>query len=237
MNKIFLYSFLSIVLIALTSCNRNEGLGGSSSLQGYVYNIVHYDDNFSFRKDTFPAAKEDVFLIFGSGSEDYFGEDIETDNNGFYRFNFLRNGNYTVYSFSELANKQKIASYVKAKVDGKNSVADTIFINTGSAYGTSIVSGKVEAVYYHNGEYRDHGPGTGMRAYIRHKGENAYFDDVRVADGVFYFQKLMPGEYEIAVETEDMFTEAVSLVIKPIEVKEPGIIYEIPEAFRVHVSV
>lgn len=237
MNKIFFYSFISLMLITFSSCNQDEGLGGSSSLEGYVYNIVHYDDNYTFRKDTFPAAKEDVFLIFGSGIDDYFGEDVETDNNGFYRFNFLKNGNYVVYSFSELSNKQKVAEYKKAKVDGKNSRADTIFINTGSAYGTSIISGKVEATYYHNGSYRDSGPGTGMRAYIRHKGESAYFDDVRVVDGLFYFQKLMPGRYEVAVETEDKSTEAVFLIVKSIEITKTGVIYEIPGVYEVNVSV
>lgn len=72
-------SFLTFGLLFLSSCNRDEGFGGSSMLEGYVYNIVHYDDNLSFRKDTIPAVREDVFLIFGNNSTDYFGEDVETD--------------------------------------------------------------------------------------------------------------------------------------------------------------
>ncbi|NLO70664.1 MAG: hypothetical protein GX102_06930 [Porphyromonadaceae bacterium] len=237
MKFTYLFSFLLFFLILGSSCNTDEGFGGSSSLEGYVYNIVHYDDNFTFRKDTIPAVKEDVFLVFGDNSLNYFGEDIETDYNGFYRFEFLRPGNYNVYAYSELADKKKIAVIKDAKVIGKTNKADTIFINTGKAYGTSIIKGNVYTTYYHNGVFRDRGPGTGMRAYIKYKGEEGYFDDVRVVEGSFYFQKILPGEYEVGVTTEDISTEAVSLVKKTISVTETGIICEIPETYQVNVSV
>lgn len=237
MKFTYLFSLLLFFLILGNSCNSDEGFGGSSSLEGYVYNIVHYDDNFTFRKDTIPAVKQDVFIIFGNNSFDYFGDDIETDYNGFFRFEFLRPGNYKVYAYSEPANKQKVATIKDAKVVGKTNQVDTIFINTGKAYGTSIIKGNVITTYYHNGVYRDRGPGTGMRAYIKHKGEEGYFDDVRVVEGAFYFQKILPGEYEIGVTTEDILTEAVSLIKKSITVTESGIIYEIPETYLVNVSV
>ena len=213
-------SFLTFGLLFLSSCNRDEGFGGSSMLEGYVYNIVHYDDNLSFRKDTIPAVREDVFLIFGNNSTDYFGEDVETYQNGFYRIEYLRPGNYKVFAYSETAD-----------------LVDPIFINTGKAYGTSIIKGTVFTTYYHNGVYRDRGPGTGMRAYIKHKGEEGYFDDTRVVDGAFYFQKVFPGDYEIAVETEDIITEAVRLIIKSVSVTETSVIVEIPETFMVNMSV
>lgn len=235
-HKSFIYSFFFLLLLLFSSCNKDEGLGGSSSVEGYVYNVIHRDDNFSFATDTIPAVKEDVFLIFGD-NDDYFGDDVETDKDGFYRFEYLRKGNYIVYAYSQFADgsKEAISQTIHAG-SGKNR-ADTIFIHTGKAYGTAMIKGTVYAWYYHNGNYRDDGPGTGMRAYIRHAGEEAFFDDIRVVNGIFIFQKLLPGNYEIAVETEDKNTEKVDLIIQSVTIKETGKIYEIEETFEVEVAV
>jgi hypothetical protein len=235
--KIYSY-FLPLfpVLFLFFSCNKDEGLGGSSSLEGYVYQVEHYDDNFSFRTDTFPAVKKDVYLVFGD-TDDYFGEDVETDQHGLYRFDYLRKGNYRVYAYSEFVDGHKEAVVKKATVSGKLNKAEAIFIHGGKAYGTAMVKGTVNATYYHNGTYRDEGPGSGMRAYIRYVGEDAFFDDVRVGGGVFIFQKLLPGDYEVAVETEDADTEKVDLIMKTVKITETGIIYEIPEVFEVGVAV
>jgi len=237
MKQTLLFICLFIFICLFNACNKDEGFGGSSSLEGYVYNVVHYDDNLSFRTETIPAAKEDVYLIFGEDKDDYFGEDTEADNNGLYRFDYLRKGKYVVFAYSELANGKREAVFREINVGSGVSRAETIYIHTGKAYGTAIIMGKVHTTYHHNGDYRDAGPGTGMRAYIKNAGEIAYFDDVRVVDGVFFFQKLFPGTYEIAVETEDKNTEAVSFVIRTITITETGKIYEIPEVFEVNTSV
>jgi hypothetical protein len=82
----------SLFIIALLfSCNKDEGLGGSSAIVGNVYNVIHRDDNFAFTQDTIPAMKEDVYLVFGN--KDYFGDVVETDQHGMYRFDYLRKGN------------------------------------------------------------------------------------------------------------------------------------------------
>jgi hypothetical protein len=235
--KVYSYFLLLIFNFVLhSSCNKEEGLGGASSLEGYVYKVEHYDDNYSFRTDTFPAVKEDVYLIFGD-SDDYFGDDVDTDQNGFYRFDYLRKGNYRVYAVSDFADGHKEAVTKKVKVSGSLNKADTIFVHTGKAYGTAMIKGQVKAYYYHNGSYRDEGPGTGMRAYIRYAGEEAFFNDARVGGGIFVFQKLFPGDYEIAVETENANTERVDLIIQSIKIEEPDKMYEIEEVFEVNVSV
>ena len=231
----FIYFFLCFCLF--NACNKDEGLGGSSSLEGYIYNVIHYDDNLSFRTETIPAAKEDVYLIFGENKDDYFGKDTEADNNGLFRFNYLRKGTYIIFAYSEFANKKKEAVFQEVKVGNGVSKAEPIYIHTGKAYGTAIVMGKVYTTCHHNGAYRDKGPGTGMRAYIKYPGEFTYFDNARVVDGVFFFQGLFPGTYEIAVETEDIVTEAVSFITKIITITETGKIYEIPEVFEVNTSV
>ena len=238
MKHIFLFPSILLCVFLFSACNQEEGLGGTSSLEGYVYNIVHNDENLSFRTDTFPASGKNIYLIFGNDINKYFGDKTDVNNNGLFRFDYLRKGDYVVYTFSEPANGNKEPVFAEISI-GKsaNVLPDTLFIHTGKAYGTAMIRGEVTTSYHHNGSYRGEGPGTGMRAYIKHVGENGHFNDVRVIDGVFYFQKLLPGKYEVAVETEDPDTEVVSLVIQTITITEAGKVYELPELFRVNTSV
>jgi hypothetical protein len=228
----------ALALFALSSCNSDEGTGGSSSIQGYVYNVVHSDDNYTFSADTLPAVKKDVYLIFGENENEYFGNDAETDKNGLYRFDYLRKGDYVVYSYSEYPDGRREAISQTINVGKGRNEAAAIYIHSGEAYGTAGIKGYVFARYYHNGSFRDEGVGTGMRAYIKKTGTEGFFDDVRVADGVFVFQKLPPGEYEVAVESEDADTERVDLVYSaPVTVRETEILYIVPDMFFVDVSV
>jgi len=223
----------------LAACNTDEGLGGSNSVEGYIYKVVHTDDTFVFQADTIPAAKTDVYIIFGDNSEDYFGDDVETGPNGYYRFDYLRKGNYTLYAYSEIEKSgSKIPETAKVKVQNSLTTAPAIYIHTGKAYGTAMVEGVVNAAYHHNGVSRGSGPGTGMRAYIRHAGEEQFFDDMRVANGKFIFQKLLPGSYQVGVESEDDY-ENVSLVglDQTITITETGKIYTFPTAYNVRVAV
>ncbi|GHT18951.1 hypothetical protein AGMMS4957_02200 [Bacteroidia bacterium] len=219
----------------LASCNTDEGLGGSSSIEGYVYEVIHYDDNFSFATDTFPAIGKKVYINFGN--ESALGDDVDTGFDGYYRFNYLTEGNYTVYSTSSYNSGKKEAVVTKVKASGRLTKADTLFIHSGKAFGTSMIKGTVYATYYHNGSYRAEGPAQELRVYIRHAGEEAFYDDARIVDGIFIIQKVVPGRYEIGVPSEDKDTEAVTMVIKPITVTEAGVLYTIDEQFNVNVAV
>ena len=224
--KIYYYFLLLFSTLCLfTSCNNDEGFGGSSTLEGYVYNIRHFDDNFSFQTDTFPALDQRVYLQYSSDLED-----IRTDKDGKYRVNFLRSGNYEVYAASELSDGSLKAEVVNVRVSGKLTVADTIFIHTGKANGTAMVRGSVYAIYWHNGKYEGQGPALGERVYIKNAGEEAYFDDIRVSDnGIFIFQKLLPGTYEIHAVTVDPNTRVPSKISKTIEITETQKIYYLEE--------
>jgi hypothetical protein len=220
--------FLSLFLI-ITSCNNDEGFGGSSTLEGYVYNIRHSDDNYSFKTDTFPALDQRVYLQYPLDLED-----IRTDKDGKYRINFLHSGDYAVYAHSEFADGSMQAEVVHVRVSGNLTKADTIFIHTGKANGTSMIRGSVYATYWHNTKYQGKGPALGERVYIKYAGEDAYFDDLRVSDkGVFIFQKLTPGVYEIHAITTDKDTRVPEPVIETIEVTETGKIYDLPKKVTV----
>lgn len=222
--KIRLIGLLCVVLM-FVSCKRNEGEGGTGVVQGYVMFINHPDDNYTLPADTIVAAKTDVFIVYGNS--DFYGDDVETDDKGFYKFKYLTPGNYTVFAYSTLASGDKVPVTASISIGkGETGNVPTIYVHQGKAYGTSIVTGKVYAMYFHNDTYRGQGWAYEHRVYIRKEGDSYHFDDVRVGlDGVFAFQKLQPGNYEVFTFTENS-AEVPSPLIETISVENIGEIIE-----------
>lgn len=222
--KIRLIGLLCVVLM-FVSCKRNEGEGGTGVVQGYVMLINHPDDNYTLPADTIVAAKTDVFIVYGNS--DFYGDDVETDDKGFYKFKYLTPGNYTVFAYSTLASGDKVPVTASISIGkGETGNVPTIYVHQGKAYGTSIVTGKVYAMYFHNDTYRGQGWAYEHRVYIRKEGDSYHFDDVRVGlDGVFAFQKLQPGNYEVFTFTENS-AEVPSPLIETISVENIGEIIE-----------
>ena len=190
---------LGIALLSLlfVSCNSHEGEGGTGTLQGYVRLVHHPDDDYQLHADTLVAAKTDVFIQYGDDA--FYGDDAETDPDGFYQFRFLTPGDYTVFAYSTLNTGERVAVQQRVNLEkGKTVEAPVLYIHDGKAYGTSIVKGKVWAMYFHNSEYRGEDWAYEHRVYLRKLGESYHIDDVRVGlDGVFAFQKVLPGSYVV----------------------------------------
>lgn len=229
--------FLVIAWTSVTvSCNRGEGPGGTGSIEGTVYKVLHPDDNYNLETDTVLAVKEDVFLVYGT--QRFYGDDEETDHTGFYQFKYLRPGTYTVYAYSTLASGERTAVSQTVEVQrGKATAAPVIYIHEGKAYGTSIVKGNVWAYYIDkNGNVISQGWAYGQRMYIQRQGEDFPCDDVRVGiDGVFAFQKLSPGYYTVFTFGEDE-DEIPSVVSQTISVTEADQIYWLSDTMRVNVK-
>ena len=222
--KIRLIGLICLSLLFFASCNKEEGEGGTGTVQGYVKLINHPDDNYSLPADTIDAAKTDVFIVYGNSS--FYGDDVETNDKGFYQFKYLTKGSYTLYSYSILPDGNKVPVTTSVTIgSGETRTAPTLYIHSGKAYGTSIVMGKVWARYYKKDEQVGSGWAYEHRVYIRNAGDAYHFDDVRVGlDGVFAFQKLQPGTYEVFTFTENE-DEVPSPIIKTVTVDEAGGIY------------
>lgn len=192
-----------LVCFALSSCNNKEGEGGTGTVQGYVKLVHHPDDNYQLEADTLDAAKTDVFIVYGD--EEFYGNDTETNPEGLYQFNYLTPGDYTVFAYSTLPTGEKVAVSEKVTLErGKVAQVPTIYVHDGKAYGTSVITGKVWACYFHNNEWRGEGWAYEHRVYLRKLGEIYHFDDARVGvGGVFAFQKVLPGTYEVITYTQD----------------------------------
>lgn len=210
----------------LTACNKGEGEGGTGIIEGNIQLIQHPKDDYALNTDTVAAAKVDVFIVYGN--ETFYGDDVETDPSGNYRFQYLKKGTYTVFAYSILPSGEKIAVSQTVEIGrSETKTAPTIYIHEGKAYGTSIVKGQIWANYIHNGDARGTGWAYEHRVYIQKVGEPYHFDDVRVGnDGYFYFQELLPGDYEVFTFTEDN-NEVPSKISKTITVTEAGQIYDL----------
>jgi len=237
--RIFLYLLFSIVgIFIFSSCNKDEGLGGSSSIQGYIYNVVHQSNNFSSTADTVPAVGERVYIIYSDNENDpVASKDVRTNLNGMYHFEYLRKGNYIVYALSEFPealNKQRVAEIQHVKVGSGTAKAGPIYIHSGKGYGLSMIKGRLMAQYYSNKiPYGEPKPALGERVYLRRFGEVSVIDDVRVDDqGWFIFEKVVPsGKYEVYAIEEELGNRRMfkSTVPQIIEIEEPHKIYELPE--------
>ncbi len=228
---------LSLLTLALFSCNNKEGEGGTGTVQGYVKLIHHPDDNYQLEADTLDAAKTDVFIVYGN--EAFYGDDVETNPEGFYQFNYLTPGDYTVFAYSTLPTGEKIPVTETVSLErGKVAQVPTLYVHDGKAYGTSVITGKVWAWYFHNNEWRGEGWAYEHRVYLRKLGETYHQDDVRVGlDGVFAFQKVLPGTYEVITYTQDA-QEVPFPVIDTVTVKADEIFQMEPDTtFFVRIQV
>lgn len=237
-KKYFALSFL-LSLFLFSSCLNDEGLGGTGSVEGTVYKVIHPDDMYTLKADTFPAAKEDVFIVYGS--ENIYGDKMETADNGFFKFKNLTKGTYKIYAYTDHPDgrKEAVADTVTIET-GKTGKTKNIYIHSGKALDKSYIKGAVEVLYYNKTNLvAGPMPGYEIRVYIREVGAPFHFDDVRVGlDGTFMFQNLNPGTYEVFVFTEDRFTEALTPVISDkiiITNKAAIITLEAPLNILIHV--
>jgi len=238
MFKKYFVCLFALSSFLFTSCINDEGLGGSASIEGTVYKVIHNDDIYSLKADTIPAAKEDVFIVYGDKT--IYGDKMETANNGFFKFNNLIKGTYKVYAYTAYSDGRKEAVGDTLTVEtGKTVNTKNIYIHSGKALGKSYIKGTVLVSYY-NKTFQVSTPLNGyeIRVYIRAEDAPFHFDDVRVGlDGIFMFQNLNPGNYEVFVFTEDRYTEVLSPVIKTITITNKGSIVTIDEPFSILIHV
>ena len=228
---------IMMMCFALSSCNNKEGEGGTGTIRGHVKLVHHPDDDYQLNVDTLDAAKTDVFIIYGD--DEFYGDDTETNPDGLYQFEYLTPGRYTVFAYSTLATGEKVAVAQSVNLErGQVAEVPTIYIHDGKAYGTSIITGKVWAWYFHNIEYRGEGWAYEHRVYLRKLGESYHIDDVRVGlDGIFAFQKVLPGTYEVITYTQDAL-EVPSPIIDTITVEADQIFQMEPDTtFIVRIQV
>ena len=118
MFKALKITFL-IFLFGFISCEKNPGLGGTSTIDG----IVTFQEVFNGEVTSeYPAQEERVYIIYGDSTNVY-DDEMRTDFNGRFEFNNLTKGVYTIYSFSscQLCPSGKEAIFRELEVSENNS--------------------------------------------------------------------------------------------------------------------
>jgi hypothetical protein len=121
LNKTVAIVILAIVMIAV-GCKKDEGDGGNSSIKGYVH-VTDYNSSFLIVQGDYPAADQDVYIIYGDDIS--YGDRIKTGPDGIFEFKYLREGDYTVYVYSEdttLSGNSVVSKMVN--INGKKKTID-----------------------------------------------------------------------------------------------------------------
>ncbi len=233
------FFFLAFILILLASCINEEGEGGTSTIEGKVFKVFHLNDVYNFEADTFPAAKEDVYIVYGN--QHIYGDKMETGFDGYFRFRYLTPGTYKIYAYSTYINTQKIAEIDTITVAyGKTAKTNDIYIHEGKSYNTSYIKGVVNVIYYNNKgiAITTQKSAYDVRVFIKQKGAAYHFDEIRTSlNGEFMFQNLKTGDYEVFVLTEDPFTEALSPVTQTVTISSIGVVQIISSPFNITLVV
>ena len=97
---------ITILVFALvfSSCKKEAGEGGTSVIVGQVYKLHTFQNAQTGTIDTLYYqldADKDVFIIYSDNESAIYDDKFETDYLGRYRFEFLRNGDYTIYTYAD----------------------------------------------------------------------------------------------------------------------------------------
>jgi hypothetical protein len=94
MKKLFVLSFL---IVLLGACNKEPGVGGTSSISGKVYRIE--TNVLGQVLDEYYAPDYDVYIIYGEDDLIY-DDKFSTSYEGSYEFTNLTPGMYTMFAYS-----------------------------------------------------------------------------------------------------------------------------------------
>ena len=99
-------NFLIICALAFgfMACEKPAGEGGTSVIEGQVYKIHTFQNSSTGAMDTLYYqldSGKDVFIIYSANETEVYDDKFETDYNGRYNFEYLRKGNYTLYTYAD----------------------------------------------------------------------------------------------------------------------------------------
>ena len=92
------------VAFGFMACDKPAGEGGTSIIEGQVYKIFTFQNPTTGAWDTtyFQLdAGRDVFIIYADDKAELYDDKFDTDYNGKYHFEYLRKGEYTIYTYAD----------------------------------------------------------------------------------------------------------------------------------------
>ena len=98
------FLIICAIAIGLTACEKDAGEGGTSVIEGQVYKIHTFQNSSTGAMDTLYYqldSGKDVFIIYSDNETEVYDDKFETDYNGRYHFEYLRKGDYTLYTYAD----------------------------------------------------------------------------------------------------------------------------------------
>lgn len=225
--KIIWGLLMGLIVLLTSSCEKNEGLGGTGSISGCITEQM-YNDNYSLLIHERAAVDEEVFIVFGD--EKALGSRVRTNNHGQFMFKYLYPGEYEVYYKSDDS-----ASVLDLEVEktwlvqlerGEDHDLGELDKLTSLDFddGTATIKGRVKVIDYLEASLpnlvieRSY-YGVEQEVYLTY-GAHTYYDErIRTQhDGTFEFGKLIPGDYLVFLYSDDLTGESDKVAVK-LEVK------------------
>lgn len=93
----FIVSICLTLLLSVSSCKKEAGSGGTSSIYGKVF-AKNYNSTFTVLQEQYYAQDVDVYIIYGDDKS--YSDRVRTSYDGTYEFKYLRKGIYHIYAYS-----------------------------------------------------------------------------------------------------------------------------------------
>jgi len=99
------------IAIGFTACEKQSGEGGTSVIEGQVYKIFTFQNPTTGTWDTSYFQLDvgrDVFIIYSNDNTELYDDKFDTDYNGKYHFEYLRKGEYTIYTYADSTDNSNV---------------------------------------------------------------------------------------------------------------------------------
>ena len=99
------------IAFGFTACEKQSGEGGTSVIEGQVYKIFTFQNPTTGAWDTSYYqldAGRDVFIIYSNDNTALYDDKFDTDYNGKYHFEYLRKGEYTIYTYADSTDNSNV---------------------------------------------------------------------------------------------------------------------------------
>ena len=127
-NKIKLILPIFILFIVFSSCRKVEGPGGSVTIKGVVIERNHVGTSIF----EYPAADQDVYIIYGSQNS-FYDDDVSTSYDGSFEFRYLQKGDYQIFAYQDnpsvASGTDEVLVQVNASENNQVIILDTIYID------------------------------------------------------------------------------------------------------------
>ena len=109
---------LGVIFLLFISCEKQEGKGGKSTIQGVVYqNVYDNNGNFIVKEE---AREVNVYIVYGESG--VYDDNMDTHYDGTYEFKYLHPGTYKLFAYSDCDScpSNTVAVEVSAQINEKN---------------------------------------------------------------------------------------------------------------------